>query len=88
MTKTAQRRIGAQVRDLRRQRLDWLAGRGMPWGMPWCTGPGNPSCQGPLCEGCACRLYCGDRAADLAGQAGELLALLTPPGRPVQEALW
>ncbi len=85
-TKTAQRAISRQVRALHRQRRDWLAGRGLPWGVPWCAGPGSPYHQEPVCEGCGTAAWCKARAGEIGEQIRHLEASLAPvgPARIVQ----
>jgi hypothetical protein len=85
LTKTAQRAANRQLRALQRERRDWLAGRWMPWGTPWCAGAASPYHQEPCCEGCATAAWCRDRAAEIAGQIRHLETSLAPT---VQEALW
>ena len=86
LTKTATRRVNSQIRALQRDRNDTLAGRWLPWGIPWCNGPGrSQSCQGGACEGCCTRLWCQDQAAPLAEQIRQLRAKLAPA---VQVTLW
>ncbi len=83
MTKTQARN---EIRKLRSQRKATLLGACLPWGVPWCAGPGAPYHQPPACEGCAVRAFCSDQAARLASEALE--ALLTPPAVPVQGVLF
>jgi len=52
LTKTAARAVNSRIRLLRSERRNWLAGRYLPWGVPWCTGPASPYHQEPTCEGC------------------------------------
>lgn len=85
VTKTAVRAVNNRIRTLQRERRDWLAGCGMPWGTPWCGGPGSPGHQEPLCEGCGTVAWCRDRAAEVAGEIRRIEASLAPA---VQEALW
>jgi hypothetical protein len=84
-TKTAQRVINRQIRALHRERRDWLAGRGLPWGVRWCAGPGSPYHQEIACEGCATIAWCRHRADEIAAQIGQLEASLVPA---IQETLW
>ena len=85
LTKTAIKRINGHVRQLQRYRNDTLAGRYLPWGVPWCKGPASPYHQPPVCEGCGVRASAGDEAARIAEQIRQLQARLTPT---VQELLW
>lgn len=84
LTKTATRGVNRQIRALQRERRDWLAGRGMPWGTLWCSGPGGPGHQ-DLCEGCATVTWCQHRAAEITEQMRQLEGSLVPQ---VQGALW
>jgi hypothetical protein len=85
VTKTAQRAVNRQIRALYAERRDWLTGRGMPWGVPWCAGPGSPYHQQPCCEGCGTVAWCRARAAEVGYQIRQLEASLAPQ---VQGALW
>jgi len=51
LTKTAARAVNSQIRELRAERRKWAAGRYVPWGWPWCSGPASPYHQEPCCEG-------------------------------------
>jgi len=88
MTKTAARAVNRQIRALQRERRDWLSGTPGWWGVPWCAGPGSRGHQQPSCEGCCTRLWCADRAGEIAGRIRRLQAQLVPAGQSVQEALW
>jgi hypothetical protein len=85
LTKTAVRAVNSRIRELRRERRNWLAGRYLPWGMPWCAGPASPYHQEPLCQGCGTVAWCRDRAAEISEQIRCLEASLAPA---VQGALW
>lgn len=85
MTKTLRRQLARQLAGLRRQRARTLAGDLLPWGVPWCAGPGGPYHQHPFCDGCATVAWCSDRAADLAPEIARLQARLSPTE---QGALW
>jgi hypothetical protein len=65
MTTAEKKNLRKTLRTLRSQRRDWLCGRGLPWGLPWCTGNG-PHHQRSFCEGCATRLHYRDRAEEIA----------------------
>ncbi len=86
MTKTQERKIRAELRELEKRGRDIMRGHYLPWGVPWCAGPGAPYHQPPLCEGCAGRALCADKTALLVPRVVELRQLLAPP--PVQEGLW
>jgi hypothetical protein len=85
LTKTARRAVNSQIRALQRERRDWLAGRGMPWGTPWCHGPGHLGHQEPLCEGCGTVAWCRDRADEVSEQIRQLEAAVVPA---LQGVLW
>jgi hypothetical protein len=86
MTKTHERQLRTELRQLEQRGRDILAGRYAPWGLPWCAGPGAPYHQPPNCEGCAGREWARAQAAPLMPRVAELRARLAPP--PVQAALW
>lgn len=91
MTKTAIKAVNQQIRALRRERREWLTGTGLPWGTPWCAGPGSlghtaaadgsPYC----CDGCATRAYSHTRAAEVGERIRRLQESLAPV---VQGGLW
>ena len=81
----AERAVNSRTRELRHERRNWLAGRYTHWGEPWCAGSGSPYHQEPCCEGCATVAWCRDRAAEIAGQIGQLESSLLPT---VRGALW
>jgi len=85
MTKTAQRATNRRIRELRSERRNWLAARYVPWGWPWCDGPGSDHHQEPVCEGCATAAWCRARAVEIGEQIRQLEASLVPE---VQEVLW
>jgi hypothetical protein len=89
LTKTAQRAVSSQIRALQRDRRDWLTGKLTAdmgwWGLPWCSGPGSPGHQEPVCEGCGTVAWCRDRAAEAGQQIRRLEESLAPA---VQGALW
>jgi len=85
VTKTQVRAVNAKLRTLRSERRNWLAGRYVPWGWPWCDGPAGAHHQEICCEGCATVAWSRDRAAEVAGQISQLEASLVPQ---VQGALW
>lgn len=85
LTKTAERAVNSRIRELRRERRNWLAGRYAHWGEPWCACLASLHHQEICCEGCATVAWCRDRAAEIAGQIGQLEASLVPA---VQGALW
>lgn len=86
MTKTEQRRINAQLRDLRAGRKALLTGK--PYantGVPWCAGPGSPGHQDPGCDGCATAALCRWKAGHLTTRIQDLETRLTPA---TQDALF
>jgi hypothetical protein len=85
LTKSAVRAVNSRIRALRSERRRWLAGRYVPWGWPWCAGPGSAHHQEIACEGCATVAWCRHRAGEIAGQISQLKASLVPH---VQGALW
>jgi hypothetical protein len=85
LTKTAARAVNSRIRALHAERRNWLAGRYLPWGMPWCAGPASPYHQEGACEGCATVAWCRHQAGEIAEQIRQLEASLTPQ---VQGALW
>ena len=78
MTKTAVRAVNSRIRALQRDRKDTLAGRWLPWGLPWCKGPASEYHQEPLCEGCLIRSLAEDEAARIADRIRQLQASLAP----------
>lgn len=90
--KTDKKTLRRQLADLRATRRDWLNGATIAqWqGMPWCSGPRSPYCQGTGCEGCMTVAYARDRAAEYTPEINRLAALLSPPQQvvSVQGALW
>jgi hypothetical protein len=79
------RATNRQVRALRSERRNWLAARYVPWGWPWCDGPGSAHHQEICCEGCATAVWCRHRAAEIAEQIRQLEVSQAPR---VQGALW
>ena len=47
MTKTQERKIRAELRELEKRGRDIMRGHYLPWGVPWCAGPGAPYHQPP-----------------------------------------
>lgn len=80
MTKTQERKINAEIRKLRARGKAILRGHFLPWGVPWCPGPGASSlCHQPdLCEGCMGREWCAEQAACLVPRILALEAMLEP----------
>ena len=85
MTKTQARAVNARLRSLQIERRRWLAARYVPWGWPWCDGPGSIHHQEIGCEGCGAVAWCQHRAEEIAAEIGQLEALLVPA---VQGVLW
>jgi hypothetical protein len=85
MTKTRAKAVNSKIRALQAERRNWAAGRYMPWGWPWCAGPGSRYHQEPCCEGCTTVAWCRQRAEEIAGQIRQLEATLAPQ---VQGVLW
>ncbi len=85
VTKTATRVVNRRIRELRTERRNWLAGRYVPWGTPWCAGPASPYHQEPCCEGCGTVAWCRARVDEAGEQIRRLESSLAPA---VQEALW
>ena len=79
------RAVRRQLCILRTERRNWLASRDLPWGVPWCAGPGSPYHLEICCEGCATVAWCRVRAAEIAEQIRQLEASLAPV---VQTGLW
>ncbi len=86
MTKADARKLKAELRELEKRGRDIMRGHYLPWGVPWCAGPGAPYHQPPACEGCAGREMCADKAAILVPRVIELRRLLAPT--PVQAVLF
>jgi len=89
-TKAEIRRRTVALQQLRAERRFALAGRDLPWGVPWCAGPSSPHHQTPGCEGCAgAAAYLRDRAArydpQIRALAVEIEALTA---KPVQGVLF
>ncbi|WP_322756800.1 hypothetical protein [Frankia sp. Cas3] len=86
MTKTGRtetKAINAELRELRRDRKEWLTGKRLHWGQPWCTGPGSPHHQSAvsdelLCEGCTTVDWCRECAAEIEVRIDVLVARLNP----------
>jgi hypothetical protein len=80
VTKTQERRINAEIRELTARGHATMRGRFLPWGVPWCPGPGrSPLCHYPdLCEGCMGRELCAEQAARLVSRITALRDRLAP----------
>lgn len=78
MTKTQQQLANARLRVLRTERKAWRLGRYVPWGAPWCDGPGSPHHQAAFCEGCATVSWCRDHAAGIGAEIARIEASMTP----------
>lgn len=92
-SKAEVRRLGAELRAVRSERLAWLTGARLHWGVAWCAGPGSAFHQSPVCEGCATVTYCRDRAAEyeprIAALATQVAALTARRAQvPVQGLLF
>jgi hypothetical protein len=88
LTKTQERKLRAELRGLEERGRATLRGRFLPWGVPWCAGPGRSElCKFPdPCEGCMGRAFCADQAARLVPKVLQLRAALTPV--PVTDTLF
>jgi hypothetical protein len=88
VTKTQERTINAEIRALRARGRAIVRGRFLPWGVPWCPGPGRSSlCHQPdPCEGCMGREFCAEQAAHLVPRILGLEAMLAPA--PTQGSLF
>ncbi|HEX6685742.1 MAG TPA: hypothetical protein VF062_23405 [Candidatus Limnocylindrales bacterium] len=76
LTEAHRRDLERQLRDLRRQWRSWMSGAMFVqmgwWGLPWCS----HRIPQPPCEGCATRMWCRDRAAELGPAAAAITAQL------------